>query len=269
MLEKPRFMTSMGLIQIFLAASFVIWLIFFPSTGGQFAWPVTPIYTAMFIGVGFIVRVFIGYFLWREKDWLKLRWQEKANLAFLIIIFLATYWHIDEMNWKTNIIVAHIWVVAYTVEPILLFLLEPRTPEAKARLPIELRGGPILPGLKNVMIFGLMVSTTISSIAFLNPEFLDTRWPWSLDPFNARVMAAFIVLAALWCIEVYFAQDWGEVRLAVLGLTIYAISNFGFWLYILPGLDKTRENVYTYGIAFALFSLLLIFFYWKQERGRP
>ena len=87
----------------------------------------------MFIGVGFIDRILIGYWLWRESSWPRLRWQVAANYAFLIVIFMATYWHIDEMNWKSNIIVAHIWVIAYTVEPIMLFLLEPRTRKPKRR----------------------------------------------------------------------------------------------------------------------------------------
>ncbi len=269
MLLKPRTITLTGLIQVLLASTFVIWLLFFPNAGRQFAWPITPSFSAMFIGAGFIARVLIGYFLWREKYWPKLRWQVAANYAFLIVIFLATYWHIDEMNWKSNIIVAHIWIIAYTVEPILLFLIEPRTPEAKAPLPPEQRRGSIPVGLMRTVAFGLIVCVTIGSLAIINPQFLDTRWPWPLDPFDARIMAAFLALNALWCVTVYFAQDWGEIRLAVLGLAIYSVSNFLVWLYILPQLDKARKNVYTYGIAFGLFSILLIYYYWKQERVRP
>jgi hypothetical protein len=251
-----------------LAASFVIWLVFFPGAGTMFAWPIAPTFSAMFIGTGFLVRTFIGYYLWREKYWPRLRWQAAANYAFLIVIFLATYWHIDEMNWEPNIIVAHIWIVAYTVEPILLFLVEPRTSQAKERLPVELRGGPIFAGLKRILAFGLIVSVTIASLAVINPGFLDTRWPWTLDPFDARIMAAFLALTGTWCLIGYFAEDWGEVRLAILGLAIYAVSNFIVWLVILPQLDKSRNNVYTYGVAFALFSIFLGYYYWKQERVR-
>jgi hypothetical protein len=269
MLPKPRTITLTGIVQVLLASIFVIWLLLFPSTGGKFAWPIHSTFSAMFIGAGFIARTFIGFFLWREKDWPKLRWQVAANYAFLIVIFLATYWHIDEMNWKANLIVAHIWIVAYTAEPILLYLIEPKTPEAKAPLPRELRRGPILAGLKNLVTFGLLVCVTIGSLAFINPKFLDTRWPWALDPFDARIMAAFFALNALWCVTVYFAPDWAEVRLAVLGMAIYALSNFIIWLVIFPQLDLARKNAYTYGIGFGLFSILLLYYYWKQEKSRP
>jgi len=252
---------------LFLATGFVIWLLFFPATGGNFAWPVTPIFTAMFIGAGFIARAFIGYFLWREKSWPKLRWQVAANYAFLIVIAIATMWHIDQMNWKSNIIIAHIWVVAYFIEPIALFLVEPRGEAARAPLPAELQRGPVMTGSKRIAAVALVVSVIIGGLAFINPHFLDTRWPWPLDPFNARIMAAFFALAALWCVEIYFGENWGEVRLAGLGLAIFAVSNFIVWLVMLPQLDQSRQNIYTYGIAFASFSILLIYYFVRQERA--
>ncbi len=103
----------------------------------------------------------------------------------------------------------------------------------------------------------------------INPQFLDTRWPWPLDPFDARIMAAFFALAAGWCITVYFAQDWAEVRLAVLGLMILSASNFIAWLFMLPQFDPARKNAYTYGIAFGFFTIVLLYFYWKHARVRP
>jgi len=268
MLEKPRALNTIGIVQVLLAATFVIWLVFFPAAGTLFAWPIAPTFSAMFIGVGFIARTFIGYWLWREKYWPRLRWQAPANYAFLLVIFLATYWHIDQMNWKTSIIMAHIWILAYTVEPMMLYLLEPRTPQAKERLPAELRGGPVSVGLKRILAFGLIVSATVASLAVINPKFLDTRWPWALDPFDARIMAAFLALSGTWCLTGYFAEDWGEIRHAVLGLAIYATSNFVLWLAILPQLDKSRANIYTMGVAFGFFAIILIYYYWKQERAR-
>lgn len=266
MLEKPRTMTTIGLIQVILAVSFVVWLLFFPALGGSFAWPVVPNFTAMFIGASFIVRVYIGYFLWREKHWSNLRWQSAGNFAFLVVVFLATYWHIDEMNWKQNILLAHIWVLAYTVEPIMLFLIEPRGKASQEPLPSELRRGPILEGLKRVVALGLISSVTLSGLMFINPQFLDTRWPWPLDPFNARIMAAFLALTATWCAVVYFNEEWAEVRRAVLGLTLFAVAHFFTWLVMLPRLDPARNNIYTYGIVFGGAAIVLTYYYIRQDR---
>lgn len=268
MFLKPRSITLIGIVQVLLAASFVIWLAFFPSRGSDFAWAISPTFSAIFIGTGFIARTYIGFFLGKEKYWPKLRWQVAANYAFLVVIFLATYWHIDRMNWKSSLLVAHIWVIAYTVEPIMLFLLEPRSAEARAALPDELQRGPILSGLKMVVAAGMVAGVTFASLAFINPVFLDTRWPWALDPFDARIMAAFLALASLWCLTIYFAQDWAEVRLAAGGLILYTVSNFIAWLVMLPKFDMARKNAYTYGLSFGLFTILLAYFYWKQERVR-
>jgi hypothetical protein len=267
MYPKPKSLTTVGIVQFFLAFSFVIWLIFFPASADNFAWPVVPVQTAMFLGVGFMVRTFIGYHLWREKSWPALRWQSAGNFAFLLVILLATLWHIDELNWKTNIIVAHIWAVAYTVEPVILFLIEPRSPEAKAPLPAELQRGPVFPGLRRVVAFGLVVCVVLGGIAFLNPQFLDTRWPWELDAFDARIMAAFFAMMGAWCARVYFADHWGENRLSVVGMLIFTAGNFVIWLVMLPGLDPERKNIYVYGIAAALFTLLLGYYYYRQERA--
>ncbi len=267
MTVKPRSIILVGIIQVLLAASFVIWLIFFPGTADRFAWPVTPVPTAMFIGAGFIVRTMIGYFLWREKYWYRLRWQSWGNYTFLALIFLATYWHIDEMNWKTSIIVAHIWVVAYTVEPLLLPLMEPWGEKRKEPFPEAEIRGPVLPGMQRIAAAGMVVSTAIAALMVLNPAFLNTRWPWELDPFNARVMAAFLGLAAVWCLEIYLARDWVEVRLAALGLVIFTLVEFIVWLVNLPGFDRQRENIAAVGIGFGVFMVLLAYFYIAQERA--
>lgn len=267
MTPNPSNVKTVGLVQIILAASFVVWLIFFPNSGENFAWPVTPSMTAVFIGAGFIVRTYIGYFLWREKHWYRLRWQRWGNYAFLAFILLATLWHVDEMNWESNIIVAHIWVLAYIAEPLILPLLEPRGPASEEPYPIEERRGPVMMGLKRTVAFGLVVSVTMGGLMVMNPAFIDTRWPWELDPFNARIMAAFFALMALWCVNIYLAEEWAEVRKAELGLAIFAASQFILWLVNLANFDPARENISSYGIGLGLFAVLFIYYYWKQERA--
>ncbi|HLE13529.1 MAG TPA: hypothetical protein VI776_02190 [Anaerolineales bacterium] len=265
MVVKPSSITRIGFVQVILAATFVVWLVLFPDTGVNFAWPIAPRFTAMFIGAAFMVRTFIGYFLWREKTWNRLTWQMWGNYAFLIVVFLATFWHIDEMNWKANIIVAHVWVIAYLVEPLILPLVEPRGAHRNPPQLPEDRRGPIFTGLKRVMVAGLVVSVTMVALMFLNPLFLDTRWPWALDPFDARIMSAFFALTSLWCVTVYFAEDWGEIRLAVFGLSIFAVAQFLVWLVILPQLDPARPNIYSYGVGFGLFAVLLVYYSVRQE----
>ncbi len=272
MVPKPTSITRVGIVQTILASAFVIWLLFFPSSGVNFAWPIMPEMSAMFIGAGFIARAYLGYYLWRERYWHGLRWQVWGNYAFLAVLLVGTFWHVHQMNWYFSdyrIWVAHIWVVAYIVEPLTLPLLEPRGEEAKAPLPAELRQGPIFVGLHRVLLVAFVVGVTLGLLLFINPEFMDTRWPWSLDPFDARIMAAFPILTGLWALYGYLAADWAEIKRGVLGIILFTTALFGVWLYNLSRFDFDRENVVQFGIITGLFAVVLIFYYYRQERARP
>jgi len=268
MLLKPKAITRIGIVQVILATTFVIWLLFFPSTATNFAWPIVPEMSAMFIGAGFIARAYLGVFLWRQTYWYGLRWQVWGNYAFLAVLLVATFWHIGEMNWSTNIIVAHIWVLAYIIEPLTLPLLEPRDEKAKLPLPDELKQGPLFVGLKRVLLVGFVAGVTLGLLLFINPEFMYTRWPWPLDPFDARIMAAFPILVGLWALFGHLATDWAEVKPGVLGSLLFTGALFVVWLYNLPNYDPNRKNILEFGVITAGFTLLLGYYYYRQERAK-
>jgi hypothetical protein len=268
MLRKPSSIDGVGIVQFFLAAGFVIWLLIWPDTGVNFAWPIPPRLTAMFIGTGFILRTFLGFQLWREKYWYRLRWIKWGNFAFLGVLFVATFWHLDEMNWKSNIVVAHIWVIAYIVEPLILTLIEPHEAASRAPVPPELAEGPISVWLKRLLAGIYIVGITLAAFLFFNPTFADTRWPWPLDMFDARIMAAWPAACAVWAATMYFAQDWSEIKMGMQALIVYLGALFLVWAFTFSQYDLTRHNGITVGIATGLMAALLGFFYWRQEASR-
>lgn len=266
MFAKPSSLNGIGIVQFLLASAFVVWLLFFPQAGINFAWPIAPALSAIFIGTSFIARAYLGFHLWREKEWWRLRWQVWGNLGFLIVIFLATFWHLDEMNWSTSIIMAHIWVLAYAIEPLILIMIEPRGPEADAPLPASLREGPILLGLKRTMSVLFIFATIIWAVLFLNPEFASTRWPWPLTEFDARIMSAFAMLAALWALRVYFFEDWALAKLAVRGLILYGAALIVVYIFTFSQYGPTNREAY--GVIIALFTAIVAYYYWRQEKAR-
>ena len=267
---KPSAISQIGMVQFFLASAFVVWLLFFPETGTNFAWPITPAESARFIGASFILRAFFGWHLWQQKDWLYLRWSRWGNYAFLAILFLATFWHIDQMNWKSNIWVAHIWVLAYTAEPLVLWLVEPRSTESESKVPASLSEGPILPGLKNLFMFLFIVGMGLGAVLFMHPVFADTRWAWPLTEFDARVMAAWPVGIAVFSATMYFANDWAEIKYGVQTILVYVISIFALWLFTFRTFDTARHNIYMVGLAPAILIVLLGYYYSRQSSlSRP
>lgn len=268
MLAKPRSLNTIGIIQTLLATAFVIWLAFFPDTAGNFAWPIDIPLMAVFIGAGFTGRAYLGYHLWREKEWWRLRWQVWGNMGFLAIVFVATFWHLSEMNWTTSIILVHIWVVAYSTEPLILWLIEPRGEKANEPISAELREGPISRGLQLTMGIVFVSMFIVSALLFITPEFADTRWPWELDPFNARIAAAFPMLAALWAARVYFMDDWAEAKLGVRGLLVMGSAYIVAYFVYLSRYDFDRANGVVYIVTLVIFTAIIAYFYWRQERAR-
>jgi hypothetical protein len=283
MYAKPKGFNRVGTIQCFLAAFFVLWFLILPDKGKYFAWPVVPELTALFLGAGFILRSYFGYHLWRDKDWYTLRWSLFGDYAFLGVLFITTWWHVSEMNWNLqgvssnvrifSLIITHVWILAYTFEPLTVFLLHPRDAEAEAPLPDELSEGELLPALKSVLVAMFYLGAAFWSLLFFTPEFANTRWPWELNAFDARIMSAWFAGVAVWSITMYFMKDWVEVKMGVRAILLFLMGLLVVWLLALPRypLDHTEiaaKQGVVFTVALAVMVAWLSFAYWKQEQAQ-
>ncbi len=262
----PRSLRSLGIGQFAFASLFVLWLLVLPNGGQSFAWPIVPRLTSVFVGVSFILRAFLGLSIIRTEAWYRLRWVVWGNYMFLAIILISTFWHIAEMNWQTNIVLAHVWVVIYIFEPLVLPFLGPFDDARNDAIPPQHAKGPLAEGLKWVLIAATMVTATVGGLLFISPEFLNTRWPWSLDPFNARIMAAWPAAIAVWAGTMALSKDWAEIKMGIQGFILYGSALFVAWLVTIPDFDRVRHNFWTYGILPAACAVVLAYYYWRQER---
>jgi len=281
MFPKPKAFNRVGIIQCFLAAFFVLWFIFFPQYGNFFAWPVVPELTAMFMGAGFMLRSYFGYHLWRDKHWYTLRWSMAGDFAFLGTLFVTTWWHIGEMNWALqgvsnglrlfSLTIAHVWVLAYTFEPLVIFLIHPREKEAHDPIPPELSKGEIQPVMKNALGAIFLFGAAFWAVLFFDPVFANTRWPWELNPFDSRIMSAWFAGSSIWAITMYFMKDWAEIKMGVRALLFFILGLLGVWVFASPRyvFDHTeiasRQGM-VFGLALGAMSVWLLFAYWKQEQ---
>jgi len=280
---KPKGFNRVGAIQFFLAAFFVLWLLILPGTGVYFAWPVVPELTAMFLGAGFLLRSYFGFHLWRDKYWYPLRWSMAGDFAFLGVLFVTTWWHINEMNWELqgvseglrifSLIIAHVWVLAYTFEPLTIFLLHPREEAAHAPIPAKYSQGELQNTLKYALVVIFFLGAAFWALLFLAPEFANTRWPWELNPFDARIMSAWFAGSSIWAITMYFLKDWAEVKMGVRALLFFILGLLVIWVFAFFQYDlnhteiASRQNL-VYGLALGIMAVWLLFAYWKQEQAR-
>ena len=260
-----------GLIQFLLALAFVAWLVFLPVYAGSFAWPIGSRLSAMFIGTCFALRSFEGLKMWREPQWLRLRWMSWGTMAFLSVIFAATYWHVDLINWKPFNLMAILWVVAYTAEPLVIPFVEP--PRAATRAEGESLGrrSPLSDGLQTLLMLVMFAAAVLFGMFFINPaKFITNIWPWPVVPFDARIIAAFFAGILFWAARVRTLDDWSEVRMGMQGLILFFGGHVLVWLFNLAtgAFDPARTtSVSIYGLLAICLTLALLFFYLQHERA--
>jgi hypothetical protein len=254
-----------GLVGAAVAAVFALWMFFFPQfVPTHFAWVAEPRLTQVFIGAGYIFRTvfFLQFVL--ARNWLSIRWTFWGNLAFTGTLLLATLWHADEMNWR--FLVAHVWVVFYTFEPVTMIFTAPMDSASRA---LHLHGGgPLLPWFKRFIVLVVGVLFLFGALLIINPIWLDLRWPWDLNEFDARIIAAWFNGWALWLGTIYFVRDWDEGRLGVfLAILFGAAVSISSLIFLQLFSDRGATRGYI-GLAIA-FTVGLAFFAWRQERARP
>ncbi len=283
MVLKPKGFDRVGFVQCFLAAFFVLWFLILPRTGLYFAWPVVPELTALFLGAGFLLRSYFGYHLWREKYWYPLRWSMAGDFAFLGVLFVTTWWHIEEMNWNLqgvgnglrlfSLVIVHVWVLAYTFEPLSVFLLHPRGADVNAPVPVELAEGKLQNSLKSALVAIFFAGAALWALLFFTPAFANSRWPWELNPFDSRIMSAWFAGSSVWAVRMYFMEDWAEVKMGVRALLLFVLGLLGVWLVSFPRYElnhtpiASRQGI-VYGLALVGMAAWLLFAYWQQERAR-
>jgi len=257
-----------GLLGAGAAAWFAIWMIFFPQfVPDLFAWNVHPRAAQVFIGAGYVFRTAFFLNAAFETNWIRLRWIVYGNLVFTGTLLFGTYWHLDEFHWNPfQTPVAHLWIVLYIFEPVTMLYLVPRG-MLHASAPVS--GGPIRPALKRFLVFMTGILLMNGLMIVVNPEFAVRRWPWELNPLDARMVGAWFLGWATWCGTMAFATDWDEIRRAcqlfILNGTVLFVAAVVFRDDFLAG----RGTVAGYMGALVLMTLVMSGLFLLQERARP
>jgi hypothetical protein len=257
-----------GLLGAAAAAWFAVWFLFFPQYVAEyFAWDIEPRFAQLFIGAGYVFRTFFFLNAAFERSWLRLRWIVWGNYVFTGVLLFATFWHAQEFHWNPfHSPLAHIWVVLYVFEPVVMIYLIPR---GTFSAPAPISGGPLDIWFKRflVLVTGLLLMNGL--LLFLNPEFAATRWAWELNPLDARIVSAWFLGWSVWCGTMAFAQDWDEIRTAARlfilnGVALLVVAVL-FRDEFLPG----RGTPIGFIVALALGTGVMAAFHVLQDRRRP
>jgi hypothetical protein len=126
--------------------------------------------------------------------------------------------------------------------------------------------------VKSALLAIFYVGAALWALFFFTPEFANTRWPWELNPFDARIMSAWFAGGAVWSITMYFMKDWAEVKMGVRAILLFLLGLLGVWLFASSRYELNHTGIagrqgLVYGLALGVMSLWLLFAYWKQEQA--
>jgi hypothetical protein len=266
--RPPREQVIWGLLGAAAAAWFAIWMLFFPQYVPQyFAWDAEGRYAQAFIGAGYIFRTAFFLNVAREGNWLRLRWIVWGNLVFTGTLLFGTYWHLDQFHWNPlQTPLAHIWIVLYIFEPVVMIYLIPRGIFRVAAPPT---GGPLHRFFKPFLIFvtGILLMNGLLIVG--NPEFAAHRWAWELNDLDARIVGAWFLGWAVWAGTMAFALDWDEIRRASQLFILNGVALLATAVVFRDDFLPARGTPYGYVGGLLGLTVLMISFYVVQERRRP
>ena len=128
-------------------------------------------------------------------------------------------------------------------------------------------GGPIHPWFKAFLVSITGLFLMVGLLLVINPEFASERWPWGLNPLDARIAAAWALGWSFWCGTMAFATDWDEIRTPTRLFLVNGVALLATIVLFRDGLTGVATPAYV-GVILVL-TVLMAGFHVFQERRRP
>ena len=199
------------------------------STDKTFAWTILPPLCAAFIGAGYGAGFVLVVLSLRARTWASVRVPVLTIFVFVVLTLTATLLHLDRMHFAPAFagvgdlakVAAWIWLAVYVMVPIALLVLviaqerAPGTdPPARYPVPLALRGAL---GVQSAVL--LVVGTLLYAV----PTTAGTIWPWTLTPFAARIVAAWLLAFGLSTGVAAVAGDLARLRTSTIAYLTFGV----------------------------------------------
>lgn len=217
-LRETRWFSAAGFTVLFLA---FVTLYFWPDeTERLFAWTIKPLMTPLLMGAGYLAGAYFFGRVLLEKRWHRVGLAILPIAAFSWFMGVATYLHWDRFNHEHPWF--FVWVVVYTLAPILLPMIWLRNRSTDPRSP-----GPddvIMPrALRIVLALGGAAELGVGLFMFLLPDSAIHIWPWSLTPLTARIVGGWFALPGVSGLLMARDLRWSASRVLVQGGVLLAV----------------------------------------------
>ena len=201
-----------ALVIPFLVLAFLI-LYFFPqSSGGRFAWQITPNIMAVYIGAGYLGGAYLFLRALIGKRWHHVSSGLPAITAFTWAMLLATILHWSRFDIRH--FPFQLWLILYVVTPFLVPWLWWHNRPTDSGAPDE--QDAVVPSAVRQVVRWLGAAMVAVGVAgFIWPALLINAWPWVLTPLLARVVAGWGFLIGVGNLMISAQARWSSWRVAV------------------------------------------------------
>lgn len=208
-------------------AGFVSLAVLSDRTSETFAWTIAPPLTAAFLGSGYGAGFVLSLMTLLSRVWVDVRVPYVTVLVFTWVTALATFLHRDRLHLATPGSgpvaepAAWVWVVVYVVVPVAMAVLLPLQERSPGRDPAP--GAPLPVWLRGLLVVQAVVLLALGVVLLVDPERSASLWPWSLTPFTARVVAAWLLAFGVAAALALRVGDLARLRVATLTWTVLGV----------------------------------------------
>lgn len=201
-------------------------VVFTERTATYFAWTIQPPLTAAFLGSAYWAAAAFEWSAARARTWAEARIAVPAVLVFTVLTLIATLLHLDKFHFGGSFdpgtqLVTWIWIVIYSVVPVLMVVLWWRQQSAPGV--DEPRTHPYPTWLRILVGVQAVVLLVVGIGLFVAPGRTDAWWPWALTPLTSRAVGAWAISLGVAATHSLWEHDAVRVRPAAVAYVAFAV----------------------------------------------
>jgi hypothetical protein len=160
------------------------------QTDHYFAWTIAQPLSAAFLGTGYWTGAALLLFAAAERSWANIRVAVAAVAAFVPLMLLTTFLHLDRFHLNSSDSFARVaawaWMIVYVTVPFAVLAMLWVQLRAAGGEPQKL--GPLPPGIRVLLGVNALISLALALALFFAPQALYPFWPWQLTQLSAQAI---------------------------------------------------------------------------------
>jgi len=199
------------------------------TTAETFAWTIDPPLTAAVIGAGYAAGFVLVVLSLRDPVWANSRVPVLTIFVFVVLTLVATVVHNDRMHFDDDFGglgalargAAWFWLAVYIVIPVAMAVLLVRQERTPGEDPPPRH--PVPTALRVPLALESAVLLVVGGLIYIDPLTAEWVWPWTMPPFTARIVAAWLLAFGLATALAAVAGDLRRLRTSTIAYTVFGV----------------------------------------------